>query len=87
LGEDPDELVAGAAELIEMGVYPFVVPFRPLPGTLAAAAGEDAPSAALLSRVTDGVASALRGAGMRGVDQQAGCAACGACSSLMDSGG
>ncbi len=31
LGEDPDELVAGAAELIAMGVYPFVVPFRPLP--------------------------------------------------------
>ncbi|WP_280502223.1 MSMEG_0568 family radical SAM protein, partial [Nocardia farcinica] len=35
LGEDPDELVAGAEELIDMGVYPFVVPFRPLAGTLA----------------------------------------------------
>jgi acetamidase/formamidase len=34
LGEDPDELVAGVEELIEMGVYPFVVPFRPLAGTL-----------------------------------------------------
>ena len=28
-------MVAGAIELIEMGVYPFVVPFRPLAGTLA----------------------------------------------------
>ena len=34
LGEDPDELVAGAAELIGMGVYPFVVPYRPIAGTL-----------------------------------------------------
>ncbi len=34
-GEDPDELVAGASELIEMGVYPFVVPFRPHEGSLA----------------------------------------------------
>src|SRR2546421_4010681 len=34
LGENPDELVAGAAALIEMGVYPFVVPFRPMLGTL-----------------------------------------------------
>ena len=32
LGEDPDELVAGAAELVAAGVYPFVVPFRPLAG-------------------------------------------------------
>ena len=39
LGEDPDELVAGAGRLIERGVYPFVVPFRPLAGTLAARDG------------------------------------------------
>ena len=43
LGEDPDELVAGARELIAMGVYPFVVPFRPLAGTLAAARRGDRP--------------------------------------------
>jgi radical SAM protein (TIGR04043 family) len=28
LGENPDELVAGAKRLIGMGVYPFVVPYR-----------------------------------------------------------
>ena len=39
LGEDPDELVAGAGRLIERGVYPFVVPFRPMRGTLAARDG------------------------------------------------
>jgi len=87
LGEDPDELIAGAGRLIERGVYPFVVPFRPMRGTLAARDGVPAPDAALLRHVTTGVAALLRVAGMRGADQQAGCAACGACSVLRSAGG
>jgi radical SAM protein (TIGR04043 family) len=87
LGEDPDELIAGAGELIERGVYPFVVPFRPMRGTLAARDGVPAPSAHLLRHVTEGVAAKLRAAGMHGADQRAGCAACGACSVLMTAGG
>ncbi|MFK0286204.1 MSMEG_0568 family radical SAM protein [Streptomyces sp. NPDC090499] len=87
LGEDPDELVAGAGKLIERGVYPFVVPFRPMTGTLAARDGIGAPSAELLRYVTEGVAGKLRAAGMRGGDQRAGCAACGACSVLPAAGG
>jgi radical SAM protein (TIGR04043 family) len=87
LGEDPDELVAGAGELIRRGVYPFVVPYRPIPGTLAFAAGDPAPSGALLAEVTGRVAALLRAAGMRGADQAAGCAACGACSALAAAGG
>ncbi|NIZ89676.1 MSMEG_0568 family radical SAM protein [Kineococcus rubinsiae] len=85
LGEDPDELVAGAAELVEMGVYPFVVPFRPLAGTLAVDEdGALAPEAAVLEDVSRRVAEALRAGGMRGADQMAGCAACGACSVLQN---
>ncbi|RZS90841.1 radical SAM protein (TIGR04043 family) [Motilibacter rhizosphaerae] len=84
LGEDPDELVAGAARLAAMGVYPFVVPFRPLAGTLAA--GEAAPDPALVADVTARVAEALRAEGMRAADQRAGCAACGACSALSAAG-
>lgn len=87
LGEDPDELVAGARELVEMGVYPFVVPFRPLAGSLAMADGAVAPPASLVAEVTGRVAGALREAGMRGSDQEAGCAACGACSALTAAGG
>jgi radical SAM protein (TIGR04043 family) len=82
LGEDPDALVAGAERLIAMGVYPFVVPYRPLVGSLAHADGVTAPSPAVLMRVTRKVAAALQAAGMRGADQGAGCAACGACSAL-----
>lgn len=88
LGEDPDELVAGAAELVEMGVYPFVVPFRPHAGTLAVDVdGAAAPDAELLADVTERVAKELQAAGMRGADQKAGCAACGACSVLQNAGG
>lgn len=85
LGEDADQLVAGAAELIDAGVYPFVVPFRPMAGTLAAA--EPGPNAALVVDVTSRVAQLLRAAGMRGADQGAGCAACGGCSALSGVGG
>jgi radical SAM protein (TIGR04043 family) len=87
LGEDPDELVAGAQELIAMGVYPFVVPFRPLAGTLATDVDHaPAPPPAQVYDVTGRVAGALRAAGMTGADQAAGCAACGACSALSCEG-
>lgn len=87
LGEDPDELVAGVDELIAMGVYPFVVPFRPLAGTLATDVDHvGAPPSAVLYDVTSRVAASLRRAGMLGTDQAAGCAACGACSGLACAG-
>ncbi|RJS45713.1 MSMEG_0568 family radical SAM protein [Nocardioides cavernaquae] len=83
LGEDVDELVAGCEELIAMGVYPFVVPYRPLDGTLAKDVDNvPAPSFAHSYEVTSRVAAALRTAGMAGADQAAGCASCGACSAL-----
>ena len=53
LGEDPDELVAGAERLIAMGVYPFVVPYRPLEGSLAHDVdGVPAPDPVMLMNVT-----------------------------------
>ncbi|WP_433567280.1 MSMEG_0568 family radical SAM protein [Nocardia sp. CA-151230] len=88
LGEDPDELVSGARELIDMGVYPFIVPFRPLAGTLAVDVdGAMAPTPEMLEDVTRRVALELRDAGMFGAGQKAGCAACGACSVLQTAGG
>jgi radical SAM protein (TIGR04043 family) len=88
LGENPDELVKGAERLIDMGVYPFVVPYRPLAGALANDVdGVPAPSHELVADVTDRVGRALRKASMRGADQGAGCAACGACSALSAVGG
>jgi radical SAM protein (TIGR04043 family) len=87
LGEDPDDRVRGAASLIARGVYPFVVPMRPMAGTLARRDGAVAAPLALVRDVTSRVAALLRAAGMAGADQQAGCAACGGCSALAAAGG
>jgi radical SAM protein (TIGR04043 family) len=86
MGEDPDELVAGAARLIDRGVYPFVVPLRPMLGTLARADGVIPPEPGLVRDVTARVAALLDAAAMRGADQGAGCAACGACGLLSAAG-
>jgi radical SAM protein (TIGR04043 family) len=82
LGEDAADLVEGARKLIERGVYPFVVPYRPVAG-----AKTSAPAPSLVRDVSDRVASMLRSAGMLGADQKAGCAACGACGVLQAAGG
>ncbi|TPG34588.1 MSMEG_0568 family radical SAM protein [Mycolicibacterium hodleri] len=88
LGEDPEELIAGAVDLIELGVYPFVVPFRPHPGTLAVDVdGACAPDGTIVEEVSREIARALRLAGMAGAAQKAGCAACGACGVLQSVGG
>ena len=87
LGENPDELVAGAGRLIDRGVYPFAVPFRPMLGTLARQDGAQAPAPELVRDVTERIAALLRAADMRGTDQGAGCAACGACGLLSAVGG
>ncbi len=85
---DPDAAVEWAGELIRLGVYPLVVPFRPGPGTLPADGGRvRALPSWLVADVTDRVAELLTAAGMRGADQSAGCAACGACSCLSAAGG
>ena len=87
LGEDPDELVEGAGRLIERGVYPFVVPYRPMQGTLARRFDWPKPNPATVREVTARVGALLAAADMTGTDQQAGCAACGACSALSAAGG
>jgi radical SAM protein (TIGR04043 family) len=87
LGEDADSIVSGAASLIERGVYPFAVPFRPMAGTLARRDGVAGPSVELVAEVTTRIAGLLRAAGMTGAGQEAGCAACGACGVLQAAGG
>jgi radical SAM protein (TIGR04043 family) len=88
LGEDPDELVRATGDLIEMGVYPFVVPFRPHPGSLAVDVDRaGAPDPATVEKVSRLVGDQLRMAGMLSSGQKAGCAACGACSVLKNVGG
>lgn len=88
LGEDTDEMIAGAKELADMGVYPFIVPFRRHAGTLAVDVDNaPAPDPAIVEKISREVARHLTLIGMAGADQRAGCAACGACSILPTVGG
>lgn len=80
LGDTRDELIDAARTLIDVGVYPFVVPFVPVTGTQL----EDhpAPNTDFMRAVLAPIGEMLTEAGMTSDTVKAGCAKCGACSSL-----
>jgi len=80
LGDSAEGLVAAARTLVSLGVYPFVVPFVPVTGT--PLAGSPPPSAEFMRSVLEPVGRLLLAAGMTSDTVKAGCAKCGACSSL-----
>jgi radical SAM protein (TIGR04043 family) len=80
MGEQPELIVEGCRRAIEMGVYPFVVPLRPVPGTLMA--DTPTPDPDYVARIYSEVAAMLSDAGFDHLDAKAGCARCQACSGL-----
>jgi radical SAM protein (TIGR04043 family) len=80
MGERRELIEAGCARAIEAGVYPFVVPLRPVPGTLMA--DTPAPDADYVASVYRSVSAMLARSGLDHVQAQAGCARCQACSGL-----
>lgn len=80
MGERPELIEEGCRRAIEMGVYPFVVPLKPVAGTLL----EDAtpPDADYVAAIYRSVSEMLAEAGMDHMDAKAGCARCQACSGL-----
>ncbi len=80
MGEDPELTVAQCRRAIDMGVYPFVVPLRPVAGSLM----EDvpAPPAQYTERIYRRVAGYLAERGLGADTAVAGCARCQACSAL-----
>ncbi|RYY03239.1 MAG: MSMEG_0568 family radical SAM protein [Gammaproteobacteria bacterium] len=80
LGDTEDEIVAMSLQLIELGVYPFVVPFVPVAGT--PLANHPMPDATMLDRIFSQLGPALYHKGITSESLKAGCAKCGACSSL-----
>ena len=81
LGEDRDATLARSLELVDMGVYPNIVPLHPLPGTYMEHA--QGPDPHYLLEVYREVGRALRARGMSHEGTLAGCACCGACSLLQ----
>ena len=82
MGERPELIIeAGCRRAIEMGVYPFVVPLRPVPGTLMA----DVPTARPRLRRARSTARSRRCSPTPASTTwrpKAGCARCQACSGL-----
>ncbi|MFM7324129.1 MAG: MSMEG_0568 family radical SAM protein [Nodosilinea sp.] len=80
LGDSLEALVAGCDRLIQLGVYPFVVPFVPITGT--PLEHHPAPASDFMVTLYQRVGALLHQAGMHSAQIKAGCAKCGACSAL-----
>jgi radical SAM protein (TIGR04043 family) len=80
MGEDPALTVEGCKRAIDAGVYPFVVPLRPVPGSLMG--DRTPPSPEYMEPVYRQVAPYLLEHGLGSWEVHAGCARCGACSAL-----
>lgn len=80
MGEDPELVVEGCRRAIDIGVYPFVVPLRPVAGSLMA--DVPPPDAAYTNRIYRRVLAYMTLRGMNSATAKAGCARCQACSGL-----
>lgn len=80
LGDTEAEIIAVSKTLIEIGVYPFVVPFVPVAGT--PLANHPMADNLMLERIFAEIGPLLVKHQMTSDTLSAGCAKCGACSSL-----
>jgi radical SAM protein (TIGR04043 family) len=80
LGDSAETLLTTSRRLLDLGVYPFVVPFVPISGTPL----EDypAPPAEFMRSVLEPLGRLVAEAGLRAGDIKAGCGRCAACSTL-----
>ena len=80
MGEDPDLTVAGCRRAIDIGVYPFVVPLRPIAGSLLEDCAPPPPE--YTESVYRQVVPYLTARGLSAAGVSAGCARCQACSAM-----
>jgi radical SAM protein (TIGR04043 family) len=81
LGDDEETIVEGARRMAETGVYPFVVPLRPIIDTPLEHA--TTPDPQMMQRIYWRVAMNNRRYGMSYRNSKAGCTRCGACSGVI----
>jgi len=80
LGDTAEAILDISRRLVDLGVYPFVVPFVPISGTPL----EDhaPPTPEFMAALLQPLGAMVSAAGLRSADIKAGCGKCGACSSL-----
>ncbi|CAB4929427.1 unannotated protein [freshwater metagenome] len=80
MGEDPEITIAGAKRAIDIGVYPLLVPLRPVVGSLMA--DWPSPPSEYMEPIYRRVQTYMTLRGMDSNSAKAGCARCQACSGL-----
>lgn len=80
MGEDPQVTIDGCRRAVDMGVYPFIVPLRPVPGSLM----EDTrpPTPDYVETIYREVVPYMKDKGLSATGVMAGCARCQACSGM-----
>lgn len=81
LGDSKESLIDMSRQLVEIGVYPFVVPFVPVKGT--PLEFHPTPDKDFMESVLSAVGPLLFEAGITSDRMKAGCGKCGACSTLQ----
>jgi radical SAM protein (TIGR04043 family) len=82
LGETSQSVIDGVKLLCDMGVYPFIVPLRPIPGTPLGTTPPPEPD--YMISIYEQAADILKKGGLSWKNSKAGCVRCGACSGLPD---
>ena len=80
LGESPESVAWGCEFLADLGVYPFVVPLRPIPGSRLQ--DKTPPPPGRMKRIYESAADILRKKGLSARATHAGCVRCSACCGL-----
>lgn len=80
MGEDPQLTIEGCQRAVDIGVYPFLVPLRPVAGSLMA--DWRPPSREYTRPIYARVLAYMMQRGLRSTTTKAGCARCQACSGL-----
>lgn len=80
IGEEPASILSGAELLCTLGVYPYLLPLRPIPGTPLAETRPPAPEK--MRYLYEQVGAMVRSCGLSSKACTAGCVKCGACSAM-----
>jgi len=82
IGESAQSVLEGCLRMTDLGVYPLLVPLRPIRGTPMESWAP--PDAAQVSELYETAARMVRAAGLLAGECLAGCVRCGACSAFTD---
>ncbi len=82
IGDDVKGIVKSAEIMAEIGIYPYVLPLRPVPGTQLEKFKPPSPS--MMLEIYEKVSEVIKCNGLSSKKSKAGCVRCGACSAITE---